>query len=146
MSVLTRLLIAHSVTLVAGSLVLWWLATPLRMDDVTGLGSYEWGWLLVRVVSLGVLVGIIEGLLARHGRLGLAFVVVTPVGLYALWVTGLYVADLIAEEQDLETDVSALVVALIGWAVFAVLSLGVALAITGRPTRAANDGPTAGRH
>jgi hypothetical protein len=60
---LAWLLIVHATIMVLGSLLIWWIATPIALHGDDGLSSLPWPLLVTLALILAVVAGVPEGLL-----------------------------------------------------------------------------------
>lgn len=129
-----RLLLVQGSVFVAGGLLLWWFATPVYDDGLSALASVSWPLLFVPAVALAVLAGTLASLCIRSGRpwwlAGISLVLVSLPALYPpLFLVGRWPGSTVQE-----TNLSDLVAATLAWALYVVMSSGLAAAV-GRPSR-----------
>ena len=126
-----RLLLVQGAVFLAGGLLIWWFATPVHVDALSALASVSWPLLFVPAVALAVLAGILAGLCIRLGRpwwlAGISLALVSLPALYPpLFLVGRWPGSTVQE-----TDLSDLVAAMLGWALYVITSGGLAAVVGG---------------
>jgi hypothetical protein len=126
---------AAAITLVLGALLIWWFASPVAVSGGSSLSSLDWPLLVVPALFLAAVAGVPAGLLVRHRRPRAAIAVLWAVSLPALYPPLLFVGDWPGEDATIPTDLSNVIAALVGWALFVVAAGAIALlaAERGRP-------------
>ncbi|RNM12691.1 hypothetical protein [Nocardioides pocheonensis] len=134
-----RLLLVQGAVFAAGGLLLWWFATPVYVDGLSALTSVSWPLLLVPALALAALAGTLAGLCIRFGRrwwlAGTSLVLVSLPALYPpLFLVGKWPGSTVQE-----TNLSDLVAAVLGWALYVVTSSGLTAVVGGQRRRDAHD-------
>lgn len=128
------MLIGQAAAFVVGALLLWRIATPVYFDDMSGLESITWSLLWVPGLVLAVLSGTLAGSSFRLGwPWWIAAIGSGLVSLLAFYPPFFFVGEAPGETVP-ETNFTELVAALLGWTLYNVASVGLALAI-GSPGR-----------
>jgi hypothetical protein len=84
LGVRARLLFSHGLTLVVGSVFLWWLAGPLAPADWDSLPAVHWAWLVVPCAVLAMVAGACQGTAVGLDRFWPTLLALFPAGLAAL--------------------------------------------------------------
>jgi hypothetical protein len=113
----------------AGALLLWWVATPLYFDEMSSLGSVSWPLLLAPALAFAVLSGTFAGLsIRRQWPWSVAALVIVLISLPALYAPCFFVTEWPGSTVP-ETNSTDLVAALLGWALYEIVSIGLSVAI-----------------
>lgn len=128
------MLVVQVTVFVVGAVLLWRVATPLYFDELSSLGSVSWPLLWAPALAFAVLSGTFAGLSVRRGwHWWVATMILVLVGLPALYAPMFFVAEWPGSTVP-ETNFTDLVAALLGWSLYAIASVGLAVAI-GTPDR-----------
>jgi hypothetical protein len=139
-----RILGAHAAMWFAGSLLLWWLASPLYLDEMSSLTSVSWPLLWAPALSCAGVSGTVAGLsIRRRWPWWVPGVVLVLVSMAALYVPCFFVARWPGSTLQ-ETNLTDLIAALLGWTLYEVVSIGLAVAIGRQGRGHLMDEPTTG--
>ena len=121
-----RLLVPHGLVMVLGGLLLWQLATPLALDERFSLATVDWSPILKPALVLGAVAGVSVGILARHRVWWLGAIGMGALAMVAYQQIGISVGNIYVGEEDVPRGLDVLSAALMYWAMFVLVSLGVA--------------------
>jgi hypothetical protein len=124
-----RILGAHAAVWFVGALLLWWLASPLYFDEMSSLTSISWPLLWAPALSCAGLSGTVAGLsIRRRWPWWVPAFVLVLVSLPGLYVPCFFVARWSGSTLQ-ETNLTDLIAALLGWTLYELVSIGLAVAI-----------------